>query len=127
MAYTISKTFDFSASHQLGHLAKRHPNHKCCRLHGHNYSVEVILSSPELDSLGFVVDYGALLPFRRWIEATLDHRHLNQVRLSPEGEETTVERLAEWIHGILRSNWPGLPVVAVRVSESPKTWAEFRP
>lgn len=114
--YRIAKRFAFSASHQLDSLPPEHP---CSRLHGHNYEVEVIVTG-ELDEHGFVVDYreidGALWPY---IRDHLDHRHLNDV-LSP----STAENLARHLHEQIASHFPGC---RVRVSETPKTWAEYRP
>jgi 6-pyruvoyltetrahydropterin/6-carboxytetrahydropterin synthase len=117
--FTISKRFSFSASHQLGHLPEGHP---CARLHGHNYEVEVVIDSPCLDDRGFCqVDYGELRPFRDYLDDELDHRHLNDVI----PVRTTAENLAKHLFGKAREISPF--VVAVRVSETPKTWAEYRP
>jgi len=74
--YAIAKRFAFSASHQLAHLPTGHP---CSRLHGHNYEVEVVLESAELDAAGFVVDYRRLDAVKRCLDECLDHRHLNDV------------------------------------------------
>ncbi len=115
--FRITKQFGFSASHQLFGLAEGHP---CSRLHGHNYRVELILEG-EPDARGFVFDYNDLAPFGRMIDDRLDHRHLNEVLpLQP-----SAENLARWLHGeALRL---GIPAAAVRVSETEKTWAEYRP
>lgn len=116
--YTIAKQFHFSASHVIAGLPDGHP---CARLHGHNYAVELVLAAPTLDAIGFVVDYGELKPFQRILDEELDHRHLNEVITGP----TTAEFLAFYLHGRARAIWS--QVVAVRVSETPRTWAEFRP
>lgn len=116
--YTISKEFHFSASHRLVHLPETHP---CFRLHGHNYIVELVLRAEQLDSTGFVVDYRALEPFNRIIDDELDHRHLNDVLPGV----TSAECLARWLFDRANQLWPGL-VYAVRISETPKTWAEYR-
>ena len=121
--FRICKRFEFSASHQLTHLAEAHPDHQCARLHGHNYVVELELAAPKLDANGFVVDYGALKVFGQWIDATLDHRHLNDVLASSHA--TTAENLARGIFNVWAERLAYL--VAVRVSETPKTWAEYRP
>ena len=77
MAYTISKRHHFSASHILAGLPEGHP---CGRLHGHNYEIDVRLSSASVDPVtGFVLDYGELKPFLAWVDSTLDHRHLNDL------------------------------------------------
>lgn len=120
--FTIAKQFHFSASHQLTHLMEKQPDHPCARLHGHNYAVEVILASWGLDDDGFVVDYGDLASFRDYIDSTLDHRHLNDVLGG--SQQTTAENIALHLWSVARAL--GFPIVAVRVSETPKTWAEYR-
>lgn len=117
--FRISKEFHFSASHQLKDLLTDHP---CARLHGHNYIVEVVLESATLDAHGFVRDYRELEPLKAYIDAELDHRHLNDV-LGDDG--VTAERLAKHLYEWCRARWP--EVAAVRVSETPRTWAEYRP
>ena len=118
--HTISKQFAFSASHVLRGLPETHP---CSRLHGHNYIVELSLSGL-LDDVGFVVDYRELSPFKDYLDAELDHQHLNdQLPGNP-----TAERMALWLaywaaeHLDLPANvWE----LGVAVSETPKTWARY--
>lgn len=117
--FTISKQFHFSASHQLFGLADDHP---CSRLHGHNYIAEVVLQSATLNSVGFVRDYRELSDLKNYIDDELDHRHLNDVL---GADNTTAEKLAQHLYDWSHAKWP--EVVAVRISETPKTWAEYRP
>lgn len=120
MAFRITKKFEFSASHQLTGLP---PEHQCARLHGHNYVIELALGADEADlmSVGFVRDYGELAPFKVWLDATLDHRHLNDVM----DENPTAENMAAWIYRKWSKEFPEL--IGVGISETPKTWAEYRP
>lgn len=118
MTYRISKDFTFSASHVLEGLPE---GHQCGRLHGHNYTVRIQLTSPGLNDLGFVLDYGELAPLQEWIGDVLDHRHLNDcVTVNP-----TAENLAFHIAGQVRIllHPPAGVLVQVGVSETPKTWA----
>jgi 6-pyruvoyltetrahydropterin/6-carboxytetrahydropterin synthase len=115
--YTITKEFSFSASHILEGLPE---GHKCGRLHGHNYVVILELAAPDLNSVGFVVDYGDLQPFKDIIDNELDHKHLNDVVQF----QTSAEHLANWLFARAGKFWDC--VAAVRVSETAKTWAEFR-
>lgn len=118
MTFTITKEFAFSASHQLDGLPAEH---QCARLHGHNYVIEVVLAGDRLNPVGFVRDYGELAPVKAYIDGELDHRHLNFVLpMNP-----TAEHLAAWLYDRFAGELPEL--VAVRVSETPKTWAEYRP
>ncbi|RCK51726.1 6-pyruvoyl tetrahydrobiopterin synthase [Thalassospira profundimaris] len=117
--FRITKQFAFSASHVLGGLEADHP---CARLHGHNYIVEIELQSSSLDHRGFVRDYRELGPLKRLIDDEFDHRHLNDVL---GHDHVTAENLAKFFCDWARDRWP--EVSAVRVSETPKTWAEYRP
>jgi 6-pyruvoyltetrahydropterin/6-carboxytetrahydropterin synthase len=123
VSFVISKRFEFSASHLLAGLGDDHP---CSRLHGHNYRVEVVAAAPDLDERGFVVDYHELSPLRDFLKATVDHRHLNDVVPG----QPSAERIAWWIYEWCKGNLPhevARRLVAVRVSETPSTWAEYRP
>ena len=120
MTFRITKKFEFSASHQLSGLRE---GHQCARMHGHNYVVELELSASDelLDDVGFVRDYGELSSFKKWVDETVDHRHLNEVF----DDNPTAENMARWLYFRWRGDFPEL--TSVRVSETPKTWAEYRP
>lgn len=115
--FTICKQFHFSASHIIEGVPLGHP---CGRLHGHNYIAELVLQAPTLNTIGFVVDYRDLKPFQEIIAQELDHRHLNDVLPGA----TSAEAIAYYLYQRAKGLWP--EVVAVRVSETPKTWAEYR-
>lgn len=117
MSYTISKQFEFAAAH---HLPLLPVGHKCKRTHGHNYVVEVILSSDVLDKFGFVVDYGDLALFKKIVDETLDHRDLNTIF----DMQPTAENLARYLFDLCKAMYP--QTVCVKVSETPKTWASYR-
>lgn len=117
--FQISKLFAFSASHQLHYLPASHP---CARLHGHNYEVEIVLQSNQLNADGFVRDYRELSILKDYIDGHLDHRHLNDVL---GDDKVTAEHLAKHLYDWAVAHFP--ETVAVRVSETPKTWAEYRP
>lgn len=117
--YAIRKRFSFSASHVIGGLPASHP---CARLHGHNYDVEVVLEAADLDAVGFVRDYRELSALKSFLDERVDHRHLNDVL---GHDRTTAEVIAKWLFDWCSTRWP--EVTCVRVSETPKTWAEYRP
>ncbi len=117
--YKIAKEYHFSASHQLFQLPEDHP---CHRLHGHNYVVEVELQSETLNEVGFVRDYRELDALKTYIDEKFDHRHLNDVL---GDDNVTAENLAKHFYDWCKERWP--EVVAVRVKETPKSTAEYRP
>lgn len=116
--FTISKQFHFSASHQLTDLPAEHP---CARLHGHNYIVILKLRAEKLNTDGFVEDYRNLDFFKKYIDTTMDHRHLNDVF---KHNKITAEFLAQ--HFYEWSKPQLIPLYKVMVSETPKTWATYQ-
>jgi 6-pyruvoyltetrahydropterin/6-carboxytetrahydropterin synthase len=119
--FTIGKSFRFAAAHQLASLG---PGHKCARLHGHTYEVELLLTAGELTGPGFVTDFGDLAPFGRFLEENLDHRFLNEVLPCEPTSELLAQYLAEWFVANLEPEIPGR-LTAVRVSETPTSRATF--
>lgn len=117
--YTITKDYHFSASHELKNLPADHP---CYRLHGHNYIVRIELSAEKLNAYGFVRDYRELDALKTYIDEEVDHRHLNDVL---GDDAVTAEQIARHFYEWCKARWP--EVSAVAVSETPKTWAEYRP
>lgn len=118
--FVIAKRFGFAAAHHLDGLPT---GHKCTRPHGHTYTVEIQLASERLDAAGFVADYAELEAVRSYIDTELDHRDLNEVLAVPPTCECIAEHFYRWCREHLAI---GHLVVAVRVSESPTTWAEYR-
>jgi len=120
--FSISKEFHFSAGHHIEGLPEDHP---CSRPHGHNYVVTLVLSSDMLDDIGMVVDYGELNDFKRWLDATVDHRVLNDV-LMPD-YPTTAEFLAYFFYENCKQWEWGDFVTSVLVKETEKTSAIYYP
>jgi 6-pyruvoyltetrahydropterin/6-carboxytetrahydropterin synthase len=123
MAFEIGKRFTFEAAHHLPGLPEWH---KCGRVHGHSYTVEVVLTGGELVPPGFVTDFGDLAPFRRYLTSELDHHDLNQVMDFPPTSENIATYLAEWFTSNVEPTIPGR-LARMRVSETASTWAEYRP
>jgi 6-pyruvoyltetrahydropterin/6-carboxytetrahydropterin synthase len=119
--FTIGKQFDFEAGHRLPGLPL---GHKCQQQHGHSYQVEVILTASVLEEPGFVTDFGALAPFKRFLDAEFDHHNLHEIL----PVEPTSERLAQFLAGWFIENVePGIPgrLVGIKVRETGSSWARF--
>ena len=117
---TIAKEFSFDAAHSLPHS-----DGPCKRLHGHTYHVTVMARGQiqPLDGRaeeGMVLDFTRIKEvFKRRIEARCDHQFLNE---TAPVERTTAELLAAWMLAEMRAEL--LQIIAVRVSETPSSWAE---
>lgn len=104
----VFKVFTFEAAHRLPNVP---PDHKCARLHGHSFRVEVHVGGPLDPRLGWVMDFADLKAAFRPLHDQLDHRYLNEI----EGlENPTSENLARWIWRRLHPTLPGLRKVVVK-------------
>ncbi|MFD4718152.1 6-pyruvoyl tetrahydropterin synthase family protein [Streptomyces sp. NPDC058423] len=112
--YRIGKSFAFEAAHCLPGLSQ---GHKCARLHGHSYRVEPIVEAESLVPPGFVTDFGDLAAFKRYLDAELDHRVLNDVLSVEPTSENLARHLAEWFVAEVEPGIPGR-LGAARVSET---------
>ena len=102
-AMDIFKVFTIEAAHRLPNVPE---GHKCARLHGHSFRIEVHVSGEPGPETGWVIDFGDIKAAFEPIHARLDHHYLNDV---PGLENPTSERLAQWIWARLK---PGLPDLA---------------
>jgi 6-pyruvoyltetrahydropterin/6-carboxytetrahydropterin synthase len=112
----IAKRYTFQAAHYLPHVAD---GHKCKRLHGHSYALEIICEG-EPDERGMVIDYFEIDEAWAPIYATIDHRLLNEL----DGfENPTTENVSRVIFDTLKMSIPCL--VRVRLSETHDEWGEY--
>lgn len=103
----LFKTFQIEAAHRLPNVPA---DHKCARLHGHSFRIEVHVRGPVDAHLGWVQDFADIkLAFAPLYER-LDHRCLNDV---PGLDNPTSENLAIWIWNELEASLPMLSKVVV--------------
>lgn len=103
----IYKTFTIEAAHRLPNLPDEH---KCSRLHGHSFRIEVHVSGDVNETTGWVMDFADVgVAFKPLFER-LDHHYLNEI----EGlENPTSENLAIWIWRELKPSLPLLTSIVV--------------
>jgi len=104
----IFKLFTIEAAHRLPNLP---PAHKCSRLHGHSFRIEVHVTGPVVEPEGWVQDFGDIASVFRPVFEQLDHRLLNEI---PGLENPTSEVLARWIWQRLKPALPGLSSIVIR-------------
>lgn len=136
---TITRRLEFDA----GHRVMNHES-KCATLHGHRYVIEIEATSPELDSIGRVIDFSVL---KQKIAPWLDEKWDHNVILFKDDAETiaalssiprkkdpfisdfnpTAENMASYL---LKEICPsllsgtGVTVTKIRVHETPNCFAE---
>jgi len=113
----IFKIFSLESAHRLPQVP---PGHKCARVHGHSFRVEIHVSGPVTQE-GWVMDFADLGRAFQPLFEQLDHRYLNDV---PGLENPTSEHLAQWVWERLK---PGLPALTrVVVHETCTAGCEYR-
>lgn len=104
----IFRRFQIEAAHYLPNLPE---GHKCRRMHGHSFRIEVHVEGGLDPELGWVMDFADIKAAFQPLFDRLDHRLLNDI----EGlENPTSEHLARWIWRRLEDGLPGLSKVIVQ-------------
>jgi 6-pyruvoyltetrahydropterin/6-carboxytetrahydropterin synthase len=104
----IFREFTFEAAHRLPNVV---PGHKCGRLHGHSFRVEVHVRGNVGTQSGWVLDFADIGDVFKPLQDQLDHNYLNEI----DGlSNPTSEILAEWIWSRLQPSLPLLSRVVVR-------------
>jgi 6-pyruvoyltetrahydropterin/6-carboxytetrahydropterin synthase len=109
--------FRFEAAHLL---PKVPPGHKCSRLHGHSFRIELAVAGPVDPETGWLVDFQRLFDAWKPLYDQLDHRYLNEV---PGLENPTSENLARWVWDRIVEGLPQL--VRVTVAETCESRCEY--
>jgi len=104
---TLVHRFRFEAAH---HLPKLPADHKCRRVHGHGYAIEIAVRGPVDAELGWLLDFAEIGRATEPLRQALDHRLLNDV---VGLENPTAELLCIWIWERLAPTLPGLARVSV--------------
>lgn len=126
-------------SFDAGHRLLGYPG-KCASPHGHTYSAEVFVISPELNELGLAVDFRELKGrCEAWIDEHWDHGFLlndrdtqliDALRSIPEAKlylfadlNPSAEAMARELYRVAEQ--PGWRVQRVRIWESPNQFGEY--
>ncbi|MEK6676895.1 MAG: 6-carboxytetrahydropterin synthase QueD [Planctomycetota bacterium] len=114
----LVRTFTFEAAHRLPQAPVEH---KCARLHGHSFRVDIVCEGKTDAQKGWLVDYGEIKVAFEPLMEQLDHQYLNEV---PGLENPTAENIAVWIWHRLK---PKLQFLAeVSIAETCNTSCVYR-
>jgi len=119
--YEVSIRKSFSAAHTLD------IGGKCEDLHGHNFTVDITVSSQNLDSEGLVIDFRILKEWADDILDELDHTYLNNLShfkdINPSSESVARFIFDRTVEKVRDKN---ITVSKVTVWESNTAWATYR-
>ena len=107
MNVRLVKEYRFEAAHRLPNVPE---GHKCQRLHGHSFKIELAIFGPADEGTGWFIDFGEIDALWAPVYDVLDHRYLNEV---PGLENPTSENLSRWLWQRLKPQLPALSQVTV--------------
>lgn len=107
MNVRLFKEYRFEAAHRLPKVPS---GHKCARLHGHSFKIELAIQGPVNPETGWFIDFGDV--DRVWLPLfeELDHNYLNDV---VGLENPTSENLARWLWDRIKPDLAALQRVIV--------------
>lgn len=108
--YELTVISHFSGAHRLRYL-----HGKCEELHGHNWKVEVLVSSSKLNQEGVVIDFKILKQKLEKVLKSLDHTFLNDLPYF-SGQEPSSENIAKYVFDRLKVELKGFSVKMAKVS-----------
>lgn len=107
MRVRLAKTFGFEAAHWLPSFPA---GHKCRRMHGHSFKVDVVVEGEIPKGQHHLIDFGEIRQAIQPVEDELDHRCLNEIAGL---ENPTSEVLAKWLWDRLKPRLPLLKSIIV--------------
>ena len=103
----VFRVFQVEAAHWLPNVPD---GHKCARLHGHSFRIEVHVTGEPGEHSGWIMDFADLRAAFQPLFDQLDHHCLNEI----DGlENPTSENLARWIWHRLEPTLAGLSKIIV--------------
>lgn len=103
----IFRIFTVEAAHRLPNVP---PGHKCARVHGHSFRIELHVSGEVQAHAGWVMDFGDVKAAFQPIYDRIDHHYLNDI---PGLENPTSENLARWLWNETKPKLPQLSKIVV--------------
>jgi 6-pyruvoyltetrahydropterin/6-carboxytetrahydropterin synthase len=107
MIVELMKEYRFEAAHRLPRVPE---GHKCSRIHGHSYRVEVLVTGAVDPQTGWLVDFGVIDGVWSELYARLDHQYLNDV---PGLANSTCENLAAYLWEAMKERIAGVSAITV--------------
>lgn len=130
--FRIRKLKTFEMAHVLGSSYCE----ECQRVHGHSFTMEIIIEAKELNKDGMVMDFKRLGEILMPIIDCLDHKLVMYGTQENFGQTTTwlpfnatAENMSAWIwkriSGQIQSEIPSATRLTVRLHETATGWAEY--
>ena len=127
----LTKIFHFSAAHQYGHddwSAEKNwevfgPDSK---VHGHNYTLEVMVTAAVNPETGFIVDLGELMGIvQKYVIDILDHSQFDKDVEWFKDKQPSTENLVKFIWDQIKPRLTHVTLHRIRLHETPTIFTDY--
>jgi 6-pyruvoyltetrahydropterin/6-carboxytetrahydropterin synthase len=118
MQVRLTKDFSFEAAQTLPNVP---PEHKCGRMHGHSFRMEISVEGEVDPATGWLYDHARISRAMDPLLELLDHSYLNDI---PGLDNPTIENMCRWFWEKLQLQLPGLAEIVIH--ETPTARCSYR-
>ncbi len=127
----ITKSFHFCAAHKYGHEDWSEEKNwdtfgPDSKLHGHNYTLEVMVTGDIDPATGFLIDLGELKDIvNTHVLDKLDHSRIEKDIPWFEGRQPSSENMVRFIWNEINARLKGASLYRVRLRETPTIFTDY--
>lgn len=127
----LTKVFHFNAAHQYGHSDWTDEKNwevfgPDSKIHGHNYTLEVMVTGDIVEDTGFLVDLGHLKKIvKKNVIDILDHSLFNVEVEWFKDRQPSSENLVIFIWNQIQSELKGAKLHRIRLHETPTIFTDY--
>jgi len=127
----LTKVFHFNAAHQYGHSDWTDEKNwevfgPDSKIHGHNYTLEVMITGDILEDTGFLVDLGHLKKIvKKNVIDILDHSLFDVEVEWFKDRQPSSENLVIFIWNQIQSELKGAKLHRIRLHETPTIFTDY--
>lgn len=118
MKVRLTKDYSFEAAQTLPNAPE---GHKCARMHGHSFKVEISVEGEVDSATGWFYDHAQISRVMNPLLDLLDHSYLNEISGL---ENPTIENMCAWLWNHLAPQLPGLAEIVLH--ETPTARCTYR-
>ena len=127
----LTKVFHFNAAHQYGHSNWTDEKNweifgPDSKIHGHNYTLEVMVTGDIVDDTGFLIDLGHLKKIvKKNVIDILDHSLFDVEVEWFKDRQPSSENLVIFIWNQIQSELKGAKLHRIRLHETPTIFTDY--
>ena len=127
----LTKVFHFNAAHQYGHSDWTDEKNwevfgPDSKIHGHNYTLEVMVTGDIVDDTGFLIDLGHLKKIvKKNVIDILDHSLFDVEVEWFKDRQPSSENLVIFIWNQIQSELKGAKLHRIRLHETPTIFTDY--